>query len=494
MRPLTLLNLDYKIIAKLLATRMKSVLPSIIGSQQTGFMEGRNISENIRKTLDILAYARNKRKRWLVLTIDFEKCFDRISYSGIFGALKYFNFGPAFTRWCKLFFTKFSIRTQNNGYISDSFFKSRSINQGCPVSPYLFLLCSEIMTHELYNHDKIHGVQVEDVKILISQFADDTALFINFCQDEIDAVLEVFAHIEANLGLKISYEKTTVYRIGSLRNTAAKLYTAKELTWSDSDIELLGVQIPNGDTPIYSDEKGFEYKKYDNIVSKASSTLKSWKTRSLTLMGRVLILNVLIASLFIYSLTVLPFMTKKQLKILDRVIQNFLWGTKRAKIPMKLLQCSRVHGGLKLFNLNLRQKALHLQWIAKFNNSNVFDYSQNWFLYGIKKEDKWKVCLNAQDAKNIIKEDTFWKHVYLLWTKYNYPYQLAKEKLTSQFIWYNSKIRINGQPFLWKNAYEAGIVLVQDLIDTNGKFHTYNALCTLFPNGVTWLQYEQLKS
>ena len=70
-RPLTLLNLDYKILAKALAGRLKSVLPDLIGPQQTGFMEGRQISENIRKTIDVITYVNKKKQNCLIMTIDF---------------------------------------------------------------------------------------------------------------------------------------------------------------------------------------------------------------------------------------------------------------------------------------------------------------------------------------------------------------------------------------------------------------------------------------
>ena len=82
LRPLTLLNNDYKILAKVLAECMKVVLPDIISEEQTGFMQNRNICENLRRTLETIEYTRNNKKAGLIISIDFEKCFDMVAYGG----------------------------------------------------------------------------------------------------------------------------------------------------------------------------------------------------------------------------------------------------------------------------------------------------------------------------------------------------------------------------------------------------------------------------
>ena len=240
-RPVTLLNVDYKILAKVFATRLKVVLPSIIGYQQMGFMEGCHITDNIVKTMDVIVHANRKGKeKYVIMTIDFEKCFDHISYSAIFGALTYFEVGEEFQRWIRLSFADFRVCTQNKGYQSDYFVKGHSINQGCPISPYLYLVCGEILAHKLKENKDIWGITIGNLKLLLSQFGEDTVLYLNFDLKEINYVIDTLESIEYNTGLKISYEKTTLYHIGSLKNSNSRLFTKCELSWSDGDIELLG--------------------------------------------------------------------------------------------------------------------------------------------------------------------------------------------------------------------------------------------------------------
>ena len=91
-RPISLLNVDYKIIAKVIASRVKSVLPSIISEDQTGFLKDRFIGENIRTLFDLIDYTQEKRLPGLLLFLDFEKAFDSLEWSFLYNSLKKFNF------------------------------------------------------------------------------------------------------------------------------------------------------------------------------------------------------------------------------------------------------------------------------------------------------------------------------------------------------------------------------------------------------------------
>ena len=130
MRPLTLLNSQYKIIAKIFDNRLRTVLPCLISEDQTGFLSRHTISTNIKKSLDFIEYTSRGNVPALIMSIDIEKCFDKIDYSAALGALEYFNFGPFFMTGISLFFNQFQVCTQNFGHLSSFFVKSRSVNQG----------------------------------------------------------------------------------------------------------------------------------------------------------------------------------------------------------------------------------------------------------------------------------------------------------------------------------------------------------------------------
>ena len=101
-RPISLLNLDYKIATKALALQLKKVLPSIINDAQTGYMEGRFIGENIRLISDILHFTAQQNLEGISLFIDFEKAFDSLEWDFLLKTLDTFQFGHGFKSWVKI--------------------------------------------------------------------------------------------------------------------------------------------------------------------------------------------------------------------------------------------------------------------------------------------------------------------------------------------------------------------------------------------------------
>ena len=201
-RPLSLLNTDYKILTKLLATRLQKVLPNIISEDQTGYLKGRYIGENIRTILDLFEYTNPKIDPGIILFLDFEKAFDTISWEFLFDALKAFNFGDVIINWIKVIYNNPLCCVTNNGYSSQFFQISRGIRQGCPISALLFIIVAEIMSINLRNHDGIHGITLNDKEIILSQLADDTTIFLKD-STSIHNVLLLLTYFSKCAGLKL---------------------------------------------------------------------------------------------------------------------------------------------------------------------------------------------------------------------------------------------------------------------------------------------------
>ena len=173
-RPLTLLNCDYKIAAKAIANRIKSVIPKLINNDQTGFLKGRFIGENIRLIDNIMNYVSKKNIPGLLLFIDFEKAFDSLEWSFIERTLQYFGFGSSLINWFQTFYKNIESCVQNNGWASCFFQLQRGVRQGFPLSPYLFILSAEILAKAVRSNKNIKGISVNNSEIKISQYADDT--------------------------------------------------------------------------------------------------------------------------------------------------------------------------------------------------------------------------------------------------------------------------------------------------------------------------------
>ena len=155
--PLTLLNCDYKIATKAIAKRIKTFLPKLVPYDQTGFIRDRFIGENIRLIDSVIKYTKAKNMPGLLLFLDFEKAFDTLEWPFIRKTIQYFGFGPSLLNWLKVFYCNSQSCILNNGWTSNFFALNRGVRQGCPLSPYLFVLSVEVLAYAIRKKKEIRG-------------------------------------------------------------------------------------------------------------------------------------------------------------------------------------------------------------------------------------------------------------------------------------------------------------------------------------------------
>ena len=154
-RPITLLNVGYKIAAKAIATIMESTLPFLIHTDQTGFIKGRYIRENIRLICNLLEQTKIDKSSGILLSIDFRKGFDTFEWPVMQKALQTYNFGESLRRSIETFYKNIESTVLNNGYASKWIRPSGAVRQGCPLSPSLFVLTAELMSNKICQCDTI---------------------------------------------------------------------------------------------------------------------------------------------------------------------------------------------------------------------------------------------------------------------------------------------------------------------------------------------------
>ena len=160
-RPITLLNVDCKIATKAIAKRIEPYLPTLIHSDQTGFIKGRYIGENIRLIEDVMEYTKVHNIPGILIALDFKKAFDSLEWGYIMKTLDAFNFGTSIKRWISTFYSNIESAVINNGFLTNWFKPSRGVRQGCPLSPFLFILSAELLANKIRQDTKIKGIKMK---------------------------------------------------------------------------------------------------------------------------------------------------------------------------------------------------------------------------------------------------------------------------------------------------------------------------------------------
>ena len=173
----------------------------------------------IRLIYDVLFETKNQNIPGLLLSIDFEKAFDTVSWKFISKTLDYFNFGDSVKKWIKLFQNGAESSILQNGFISEFFYLKRGCRQGDPISPYIFLLCAEILGQMVRKNENIKGIKINNKEYKISQYADDTQLLLDGSEKSLRNTLEMLYTFYNMSGLKINIEKTKAIWIGVLSNS-----------------------------------------------------------------------------------------------------------------------------------------------------------------------------------------------------------------------------------------------------------------------------------
>ena len=430
--------------------------------------------------LDIMKHTETEDIEAVILSLDFVKCFDKCSFQILHGSLEFFKFGEIVKQWTKILYNDCSVKIQNNGNFSGNIPIKKGVHQGGCCSSVYFLVIAEILALALRSNEEIDGITIADIKNLLNQFADDMDISTLCNEKSIRNIYEELNKFYLQSGFTVSYEKNTLYRIGSLRHSDACLYNMSQYVWSNQDINVLGVTISHHD---------IVNKNYQPLLEKSKKILDSWKNRGLSLIGKIQVVNTLIASLFVYKMMVLPTIPKKFIQTMDNIIREYLWGGKKAKIAYKILQNSKKEGGLDLINLEIKDKSLKATWPQILHKET--EYAKLVYQHlkcSAIQEDIWRCSLKKEDVKKLKIKDQFWENVLEHWCEFNY---YRDRHIENQLIWYNSNIRIRDKPIMWNDCYNKGLKYIHQLYQ-EGQYKTDQQVWQQF--GLSKLRFNSLKT
>lgn len=266
-RPISLLGTDYKLLALVYAIRLDSGLSDVISECQSAFMKGRNIHFHTRLIFDMLDYSHAIEKESLILFLDFYKAFDSLEHGFIVETIKRLGFGDNFCNIIKMLYSDISSSVSLGSEITPSFMMSRGIRQGCPISPKLFILTTQMLTLAIFNNFDLQGIKIFDREFKISQFADDTAIFLKD-KGMVDIALKLIKRFSDASGLSLNIKKCVLLPIHSCSEKSIASINVQ------NEVKYLGLTISKDVRKI---EVNFEKRVADMKKSLSHRSHSIWK-------------------------------------------------------------------------------------------------------------------------------------------------------------------------------------------------------------------------
>ncbi len=327
----------------------------MIRPNQTSFVERKSILDNNFLAQEALVWAPESGQDLVLLLLDFEKSFDRIEWDFLFPTLSKLGFCPTWIQWISSFYWLASSSIKVNGKSGKDFRLARSVRQGCPLAPYLFILAMDVLGHMLNDpKHEIEGLHLPKGGCIRDQtFADDTALYLKGSLSNLSkarAVLDLFCFAS---GAKINWGKSAAI-------WASK--DKKEWEWGQEvglkwilegqGVQYLGIQI-GFQLPI---EANFE-----KVMLTLKEKMIAWGKCNLSLAGKILVANqVLLSSMWYLAACWNP--NPRMCNQIRGVVRNFIWGGKAsntwAKVKWDSLTLPLSSGGLRIIDPKAQSEAL----------------------------------------------------------------------------------------------------------------------------------------
>ena len=360
-RPITLLNTELKILARVLANRLQLVISDLIGPEQSYAVKGRSIQDNLHLVRQILEGIEDDTEAALI-NLDQSKAFDRVDHRFLAAVLETAGFEPEFRKWISMLSRNPQAVVQVNGRCSEAFAIERSVRQGCSLSPLLYVLALEPLLRRL--RDERDGPALRrillsgSVRAKISAFADDITVIVSRRRD-ILAVKEAVTSCEKVAGAKVNFAKSEGLWLGAWRGSVP---LPGPFRWSDGPVLILGLWFGPG---LQLERNWLE------VRTKVEAQVVAWLRRRLTLKGRAEVCAGYIFPLILYRLSVLP-LHKVHRVALEQSLFKLLWKGRSPMVRSRQVCYERPRdGGLGMSDLESHRLAEILAHLSRSLTTDV---------------------------------------------------------------------------------------------------------------------------
>lgn len=301
--PIALCNVTYKLISKILSLRLRPILQSIIGENQSAFVKDRAISDNVLITHKLLYYLKNSEANIncsMAVKTDMSKAYDRLEWDFIRIVLERLGFDTIWTSWIMTCVSSVSYSYLLDDSTHGSVIPSRGIRQGDPLSPYLFILCGEVLSglcRKAHSSGHMTGLRVSTKAPRINHllFADDTMFFLNTDVGSCATLSNILRKYETVSGQMINTDKSSIsFSSQTPQETRQRVHNYLGIEKEGEVGKYLGLP------------EHFGRRKRDlftSNVERIRQRANSWSTRRLTSAGKLVMLKSILSAIPTYAMT-----------------------------------------------------------------------------------------------------------------------------------------------------------------------------------------------